>query len=149
MHDQETSELPIPQFWTERLIIDLALGVSEASILDEYGMQAHQLKALLADKSFMAQVSAAKEGMAKDGVSFVTKARIIADDFLEVIYKMVNDPVTPANVRGRLIEDVVRWAGHEPRPGDAGGGARSGFSISINLGANTPAPMVTIEDQGL
>ena len=129
---------PVSPLWTEALLTDLALGVSEDVILDVHGLQHHQLQALLFNPAFARQLETRRVELGKSGVSFELKAQIQADALLDTSWALIHNMDTPANVKADLIKHTVRWAGYD-KASSAENGARSGLSININLGGVNPS----------
>lgn len=131
--------------WSTRLVMDVALGATKESILEVHDLQDHQYEQFFQNITFVAQVDALKKELEKDGATFRLKNKLLADEYLSVVYKMVTDDSTDSRVRTRLIESTVRWAGFDAPAGDGEGGGIGGFNITINLGSSKQDRGITID----
>lgn len=114
------------------IVLDLALGTPDETIIDTYDIQRHQLDALRQNEVFANQIRQVERELAKDGVSFKTKARLMSEAMLERVWQLTHDPKVSPQVQGRLIEAVVRWGGYDAKEGS--GPAAGGFQLNIVLG---------------
>lgn len=81
-----------------------------------------------------------------DGTSFKLKARIQAEALLTKNWELIHSQNTPAAIALKGIENVVRWAGLEPKKDEAEGTSRPSISITIDLGDRKEE--VVIEHRG-
>ena len=140
LHDD--SKDPTSLVWPPTLPIELALKTaSPAELREEYGYTQAEWDALPKNPVFMKELAGACELVRQEGMSFKLKAKLIAEENLKQVWKMVHDDTqsVPAAVRGKLIELTARWAGFDPRTngeGAEGGGALQAntLNIQINLG---------------
>lgn len=129
--------------WSPTLPIELALKTaSPREIQIEYGYSDEEWEALPKNPVFMRELAGACELVRQEGMSFKLKAKLIAEENLKQVWKMVHashNEVPPA-VKGKLIELTARWAGFDPKvvagEGAAAGGALQAntLNIQINLG---------------
>ena len=117
-----------------KLAFDIALQYDPVPVvLRNHGVTADQYAQLKAHRPFLLAIKNFRDEIREKGVTFKMKAKMLAEDLLEDAYLMSRNPDTPASVRMKGIENVVRWAEHEPRK-DTGGGDGTSFNIQINLG---------------
>ena len=86
-----------------RLPIDELLPIIDTTI--------EELTAMMGSKLFQSQVMAYKKEFEENGVSFMAKAKIAAEDCLKELYTMAHDADEPASVRRQCIKDLVEYAG--------------------------------------
>lgn len=115
------------------ITLDLALGVPEDDILDAYGLQHHELQQIKNDPLIINQVGHLQKELAKDGMSFKTKSRVMAEALLESAWKMIHKEGVSPTVQADLIKSVVRWAKYDTNE-QAGGGGSQNFQLNIHLG---------------
>jgi hypothetical protein len=125
--------------WPVTLPIELALKTAEpADLRIEYGYTVDEWNALPKNPTFMKDLAAAIEMVRQEGMSFKLKAKLIAEENLKEVFKMVREShgVVPPAVKGKLIELTARWAGFDPRTTQDGviGGTGTSLAIQINLG---------------
>lgn len=135
------SKDPTGLVWPPTLPIELALKTaSPAELRVEYGFTDEEWDALRRNPVFLADLAQACELVRQEGMSFKLKAKLIAEENLAQVFKMVresHDDVPPA-VKGKLIELTARWAGFDPRTlpeGGAGPVNANTLQIQINLGS--------------
>lgn len=128
--------------WPPTLPIELALKTASPSELQiEYGYTDEEWLALPKNPVFMKELAGACEMVRTEGMSFKLKAKLIAEENLKQVWKMVHqshDLVTPA-VKSKLIELTARWAGYDPKSNGEGGAVSSignSLNIQINLGTD-------------
>jgi hypothetical protein len=127
------------------LFVELALRTAPLpDICAAYGISKDEFKQLMQHPQFIRSYQEAVDNVSKEGVSFKTKAQLISDDALAKLHKLIHDPLTPAAVAVKAIENVTRWAGYEQKGVGEAVATGSGFQININLGAapasSRPAP---------
>jgi len=128
--------------WSPTLPIELALKTaSPLELQREYGYTDAEWAALPRNPVFMRELAGACELVRQEGMSFKLKAKLIAEENLKQVWKMVHAShvdVPPA-VKGKLIELTARWAGFDPKTNGEGGGGAGGalnantLNIQINL----------------
>ena len=115
------------------LVYDLALGEQSKDVLFEsYGLDPYKAMLIEADPVFQRQLAAAKEEVA-DGASFKVKAKLMSDALLPVIWRVVNDPDTPAAVKVDISKTMFKMAGHEPKQSDAALVNANNGNVEINI----------------
>lgn len=131
---------PTTLVWPPTLPIELALKTASPSEIQlEYGYSDEEWLALPKNPVFMKELAGACEMVRQEGMSFKLKARLIAEENLKEVFKMIreeHDKVPPA-VKGKLIELTARWAGHDPKTNGEGavvGNIGNALNIQINLG---------------
>lgn len=135
---------PTSLVWPPTLPIELALKTASPSELKvEYGYSDAEWEALPRNPVFMKDLAGACELVRQEGMSFKLKAKLIAEENLKAVWKMIHSDSAsvPAAVKGKLIELTARWAGFDPRTNGEEGGAggpvnANTLNIQINLGAD-------------
>lgn len=85
-----------------------------------------------ANPTFQKHLAKYEQELTDSGFSFEAKCKILAEDMLPGFYNLGRDMDTPAPVRAKIMESLVKWGKLEPKT-DAVMGGSSGFSININL----------------
>lgn len=132
---------PTSLVWPPTLPIELALKTATPEeIRQEYGYTPAEWAALPQNPVFMRELAGACELVRQEGMSFKLKAKLIAEENLKQVWKMVHDTKgdVPPAVKGKLIELTARWAGFDPRTngedGQGGPVQANTLNIQINLG---------------
>lgn len=128
--------------WPPTLVIELALKTATPEELRvEYGYSPEDWAKLPRNPMFLRELTDMCELVRQEGMSFKLKAKMIAEENLTTVWKMIHAPGNdvPPNVKADLIKKVADWAGFDPRTnGEAqnGGGAVAAntLNITINLG---------------
>lgn len=132
---------PTSLIWPPTLPIELALKTATPREIQlEYGFSDAEWEALPRNPIFMRDLAGACELVRQEGMSFKLKAKLIAEENLKQVWKMIHSDglAVPAAVKGKLIELTARWAGYDDKV--AAGGGPGGpvnantLNISINLG---------------
>jgi hypothetical protein len=142
-----------------RLPYELVLSIDDAnSIFSKYGVDEERAVALMGNELFKRALKTAEAELKEAGLTFRTKARLMAEDLLEEGYSIATDPEAPANVRASLIQWVAKMGDLEPAKKDTAvsqggfhlhidlGGGESDRGRSITVSANAPAPDADILD---
>jgi hypothetical protein len=136
---------PTSLVWPPTLPIELALKTATPDqIRVEYGYTEEEWAALPRNPTFMRDLAGACELVRQEGMSFKLKAKLIAEENLKQVWKMIHQDhaLVPAAVKGKLIELTARWAGFDDRPAAGAGGGPGGpvnantLNIQINLGTD-------------
>jgi hypothetical protein len=133
---------PTSLAWPPTLPIELALKTASPRELQvEYGYTDEEWTALPTNPVFMKELAQACELVRQEGMSFKLKAKLIAEENLKQVWKLIHssNAEVPPVVKGKLIELTARWAGYDPKSngeGAAGGGPLNAntLNIQINLG---------------
>lgn len=126
--------------WPPTLPIELALKIaSPAELQLEYGYSDEEWAALPKNPVFMRDLTAACELVRQEGMSFKLKAKLLAEEHLKDVWKLVHasHDAVPPNVKADLIKAVARWAGFDNKEstGAAAGPVNANtLNIQINLG---------------
>lgn len=116
------------------MVLEMAIGIEDtATILDRYGMDAHEWELVSASPLFRRELADLQREVAEQGLSFRAKARIQAESYLLDLDDMVNDDETPASVKLDAIKSAVKWGDLEPKKDKDDGGGGNSFNIQINL----------------
>lgn len=134
---------PTTLTWPPTLPIELALKTAPpAAIQVEYGYSDADWAALKHNEAFLKELAGACELVRQEGMSFKLKAKLIAEENLKSVWKLIHSSTdeVPATVKAKLIELTARWAGFDPRnngEGDAAGPLNANtLNIQINLGTD-------------
>lgn len=134
---------PVEIVWPPTLPIELALKVApNDQIRQEYGYSREEWNALPQVPAFIRDLTAACEMVRQEGMSFKLKARLIAEDNLKALWRMVHEDSnkeTPPAVKAKLMELCARWGHYDPKSLPLDGSAAStgnAVNIQINLGAD-------------
>jgi hypothetical protein len=130
---------PSTMFFPPMLPVELAMravGTLDATvqqICEAHQVTRQQLGTLVVHPVFVKAYQEAIEMLKVEGMSFKTKAKMQAEDYLGTAFAMVKNPNVTDAVRADLIKNTVRWAGLDAKAVDVGAGGNN-FSIQINLG---------------
>jgi len=118
--------------------IELALRTSSTRMICEaYGISSEEWDRIRYEPLFLADLERAVELVKKEGMSFVLKAKLQAEELLKTSWRTIHDKDTPPNVKADLIKATMRWALYDnPKVAAVeGGGGNSvpGFAIQINF----------------
>ena len=127
----------------ERLAVDLALKVDEPeAVFAQYGYSPEQAADLLESPAFLVLLQQTSKDLLENGVSFRTKAKVLANDLLPYAHAIATDPEQSAAVRADLVKWSAKVAGFEPREKEEGkiGG---GFTLSITFAGQEPQKVIS------
>ena len=117
--------------WPSRLSFDLAMGDSAEAVMERYAIGPSQMQYLFLNPAFQLELQNHKERILAEGISFKTKAKLQAEDYLTDIDELIHDPETSPAVRLDAIKSVVTWAGYGEKKSDSvGGGSATRMVIS-------------------
>ena len=112
-------------------------------VIKSEGITLAEYQEIEANPTFQAYLNRYVTELKDSGFSFEAKCRVLAEDLLPNFYHMARDPDTPAPVRAKVVENLVKWANLEPKSDvKVGGGA--GFSINIVLPGENSGETTTI-----
>lgn len=137
---ERDSKDPTELVWPPTLPIELALKTaSPAELRVEYGYDHEEWDALRQNPVFLKELAGACELVRQEGMSFKLKAKLIAEENLKEVFRLIREAGTPAQTKAKLIEINARWAGFDPRTNGEdviGAGALNAnmLNIQINLG---------------
>lgn len=125
--------------WPARLPFDLAMELDTAEeTFARYEIAEADAVELLANADFVATIKFWREAVVKEGYSYKTKAKLIAEDLLETGYMLATDPGTSDSVRANMIQWFSKVAGYEPKKDSEGGGGQGpGFTLNLTF-SETP-----------
>ena len=146
LEDRQAARLEeVPELYRqthERLAVELALAVDDAeNIFASYGYSPEQAAALLEDKQFGIILQRATKDIQTSGLSFRTKAALMAGELLPYSHDLATDPMVSPAVRLDSIKWVTKVAGLEPKEKDdqkTGGG----LTLSITFAGEQPKTIV-------
>ena len=120
--------------WSPKLVFELALGIADPQdIMTRHNLTPDDLEFLYSNRMFRAEVSALSLELQKDGVTLRTKARMQAEEYLEVLDGMVHDIHTTSSVRLSCIQQVCKLGDVEPKKDSGGISVGESFNIQINI----------------
>ena len=143
---QSTRLAEIPEIYRknhERLAVELSLKVDDAdSIFASYGYSPEQAADLLESPAFLTLLGQAAKEVQESGLSFRTKAKLLAGELLPYANDIATDPQQSAAVRADLIKWSAKVAGFEPKEKEEGktGG---GFTLSITFAGQEPQKVIS------
>ena len=126
----------------ERLAVELAMHVEDAdSIFASYGYTPEAAAELLENKQFGLMLARATKEVQTSGLSFRTKAQLIAGELLPYAHDLATDPLVSPAVRLSSIQWAAKMAGFEPKEKDDGKNA-GGLTLSITFAGEQPKTIV-------
>ena len=132
--------------WTERLAFDVAMLAEGAlddtdDVLDRHNVTKDELILLTGkDKQFKRKVASYRADIRENGITFRNKARVMSEMLLTDTWELIHSSDVTPTVKADLIKSTVKWADLEPKRDAKSADPTNGFSITINLGDDTPAP---------
>jgi hypothetical protein len=130
----QASENPLSVAFPPMLPVELAMKVdTPKNICAAFNLTRDDFARIIAHPVFIKAYQEAIEMLKVDGMSFKTKSKMLAEDYLTTAHNMVKNPNTTDAVRADLIKNTVRWAGYDAKAVDTAA-AGSAFNIQINLG---------------
>lgn len=121
--------------WDPKLLFDLALEMDDIEdILLRHNLTYEQLGQMYGNAMFRSEVITLRSDLQKEGLTLKLKARMLSEDYLDIMDKMVHDIHIPAGQRLDVIKQVNKLGDVEPKKDskDGAGGAGS-FNIQINI----------------
>lgn len=112
-------------------------------VLKSEGIQLVEYQDIEKNSTYQGYLSKYKQELVDSGFSFEAKCRVLAEDMLPGFYSLGRDPDTPAAVRAKVMEQMVKWANLEPK-NDIALGGNAGFSINIVLPSDSGGEPTTI-----
>lgn len=112
-------------------------------VLKSEGIQLSEYQDIEKNPTYQGYLSKYKQELVESGFSFEAKCKLLAEDMLPGFYYLGRDPDTPAAVRAKVMEQMVKWANLEPK-NDVSLGGSGGFSINIVLPNDSGGEPTTI-----
>jgi len=107
---------PETMFFDPRIAWELAAQVGDPqAILAQYGYTDRDAFDLVANPAFQRELRGRVANLEADGLTYMRRAEIIADDALAHAYEIMTDPKAPAAVRMSAIQWITKIAGREPK----------------------------------
>mgnify|MGYP001570073556 CR=1 FL=1 len=124
-------ELASPGLWNARMAFDVALGAEEEeTIRQRYDLTEREFNYILAQPMFRAEVGAHVSAFKEHGVTFVIKAKLIAEEKLADMYYIISDLSLDPRIRVDAWKSVVKAAGLE-LSGDRAGVTANANNVQI------------------
>ena len=129
----------------ERLAVELALNINDAEdIFDQYGYSPDAAAELVENPAFVLLMQQAQKEVFETGLSFRTKAKLMAGELLPYAHDIATDPLQSAAVRATLIQWVTKVANLEPKEAKDDSKSGSGLVLSITFAGQAPQQVVAI-----
>ena len=147
-HDQRLADLPaLYKNAHERLCCELALALDPPEeVFARYNYSEERARELLSDPSFEKMLARIAAEIRESGLTFRTKARIMAEELLPQAFEMATDPFTSSAVRADLIKWSAKVSGLEPKDKDDGRTAGGGLTLSITFAGQAPQQVVSARE---
>jgi hypothetical protein len=124
---------PAPGAWPVRLSFDVALGVEAEEVLwDRYNLSEEEYNFIITQPTFRSEVAAHLVTIKEKGISFTTKSRLIAEETLDELYHIINNPAVAPSIRIDAWKAVVKAAGLEQPAEKLSGISANNVNIQIN-----------------
>ena len=119
---------------TQEMVYHIASGLEDpADVAARYGITGEAWSRIENSKPFQLAVQQAMAELEKDGTTFKNKARLMAGDLKEMLYRMSKSgELTPMQAM-RFWETLIRVAGLEPKNEPVAADTGGKFSVVINL----------------
>jgi len=130
----------------ERLACELAMQLEEPGVIFlRHGYDENQALALIQTTEFSATLERVNKEVQESGLSFRTKARVIAEDLLQYGYTIATDEEASTSVRADMIQWFARIGGLEPPKVADKGAGNGGLNLTINFDGHTAQAVVANE----
>ena len=150
---QQTRMLDVPELYRknhERLAVELALKVEDAEdIFARYGYTPDEAATLLESPVFLHLLEQTAKELLETGVSFRTKAKLLANELLPYASEIATDPMQSAAVRASLITWSAKVAGFEPKETKDDVKVGGGLTLSITFAGQPPQTVVSSQHEPL
>ena len=134
----------------ERLAVELALNINDAEdIFDQYGYTPAAAAELVENQAFVLLMQQAQKEVFETGLSFRTKAKLMAGELLPYAHDIATDPLQSAAVRATLIQWVAKIANLEPKEVKDDGKTGGGLTLSITFAGQAPQQVVAAQYESL
>jgi hypothetical protein len=128
----------------ERLAVELALNVDDAeAVFASYGYTPEDAADLCEQPAFLALMQQAQKSVVADGLSFRTKAQLMAGELLPYAHDIATDPLQSAAVRADLIKWAAKVAGFEPKESKDDGKQGGGLTLNIQFAGQAPQQVLS------
>jgi hypothetical protein len=108
--------LPSPGMWPPRLSFDVALGIEdEETIRNRYGYTEKEFSHILVQPTFRTELATHYSVLRETGATFAVKAKLIAEEKLEDMYRIISNVAVDPKVRMETWKAVTKAAGLEER----------------------------------
>lgn len=102
--------------WPVDFMLELALGLEPDSvIMERYDISPVQLQQWYDHPVFKKELTELRKKVLDEGLTFKTKCRVQAEQYLVDIHKVMQDKATPAGTKLEILKNLSRWAGFEPK----------------------------------
>jgi len=147
---QETRMQGVPELYRkahERMAVELALKVDAAEeIFARYGYTPEQAADLVESPAFMLLLQHTAKEVQETGLSFRTKAKLLAGELLPYASEIATDPLQSAAVRADLIKWSATVAGFVPKDVKDDGKTGGGLTLSITFAGQAPQQVVSTRE---
>ena len=134
----------------ELLAVELAMHVDDAAeIFARYGYSDEQAAELVESPAFVMLMQQMSKEVQTSGLSFKTKAQLIAGELLPYANELATDPLISAAVRLSSIQWVAKMAGFEPKESKDEGKTGGGLTLSITFAGQAPQQVVSSQHKPL
>jgi hypothetical protein len=120
--------------WNPRMVFDIALGVEDDEIVrGRYLLDEDEYRMILQQPAFKKEVAILVKEIRESGVSFATKAKLIAEETLTDIFNIITSTHVAAKDRVTAWTKVAEFAGLTPKVEKGDNGLSHQVNIQINL----------------
>jgi len=123
-----------PGVWNARMVFDIALGVEDELVVKErYGLNDEEFNHIIIQPIFRKELAVMGKELRETGVSFATKAKLIAEETLEDIFALITNSQVAAKDRITAWSKVAEFAGLTPKADKGDNTNQNMVNIQINL----------------
>jgi hypothetical protein len=132
----------------ERLAVELALNINDAEdIFDQYGYSPDAAAELVENPAFVLLMQQAQKEVFETGLSFRTKAKLMAGELLPYAHDIATDPLQSAAVRADLIKWTAKVADYEPKAMKDDSKTGGGLTLSITFAGAAPQQVIATQQR--
>lgn len=128
----------LPILSSKRVMLEIALylegsGDTVEDILNRNQITPEDLKILVANPIFKADLARVREEVRENGLTFRVKARTMAEELLKTTWDITQDNSTSPAVKADLIKACVEWGDLKPKSKENAGVGAGGVRIVFNF----------------
>lgn len=131
----------VPTRWTPQLLLEDALELfSDEELCSRHTLSIGTLLSIRQVPLYRAELAKMRADIRENGLTFKHKARLQAEQLLEMAFDWACDNDAPLKDRLSVLTKMVEWGELEPKK-ESAGAANAGFTFVVNLPGTAPQTM--------